>query len=162
MSTVNTLQEKFLGQLPFLYFSEQQFVEAQAKMAAQATDPALKAGLEKHREETKHQVSNLEQVFSLMHHKPEAQTCPICVGLLKSGDTSMKEAGNDAIRDVSIGVAGGLIEHYEVAAYRGLIAQAQAMGRQDVTAILQQNLQQEEQTAQQFESLAPALMQKAA
>ncbi len=158
----NTLQEKFLGQLPFVYFSEKQFVDGQAKMAAMATDPTLKAGIEKHREETKQHVMTLENVFLALNHKPEESKCPICLGLLTSSETAMKDAGNDAIRDVSIGGSAMLIENYEIAAYKGLIGQAQAMGRQDVVALLQQNLQQELNTAQQLEQSAPMLNQKAA
>ena len=158
---INTLQEKLLGQLPLVYFSEQQFVEAQQKMIAQATDPMLKSGLEKHLQETKQQVSNLEQVFALLGQKPQAEQCPICMGLVKAAETGMKEAGTDALRDVAIGGSGVLVEHYEIAAYRGLVAQAQALGLTDVVQLLQQNLQQEEQTAQRLESAAPMMMQKA-
>ena len=159
---VNTLQEKFLGQLPFVYYSEKQFVEGQSKMAAMATDPTLKAGIEKHMQETKGQVTVLENVFLAFGKKPEEKTCPICVGLLKSTDAAMQEAGNSAIRDVAIGGEAMLIENYEIAAYKGLVGQAQAMGRDDVVALLQQNLQQEENTAQQLEQSAPMLTQKAA
>lgn len=159
---VNTLQEKFLGQLPFIYYSEQQFVEAQKKMAANATDPALKAGIEKHVQETKAQVAVLENVFLAFGKKPEEKKCPICDGLVAAGEMSMKEAGNDSIRDVAIGGAASMVEHYEIAQYRGLIAQATTLGRQDVVALLQQNLQQEENTSQQLEQSTPMLTQKAA
>ncbi len=159
---VNTLEEKFLGQLPFVYFSEKQFVDGQAKMAAMATDPMLKAGIEKHMQETKQHVVTLENVFLALNHKPEESKCPICMGLLTSAESSMKEAGNDAIRDVSIGGSAMLIENYEIAAYKGLIGQAQAMGRQDVAAMLLQNLQQEQDTFGQLEQSAPMLMHKAA
>lgn len=159
---VNTLEEKFLGQLPFVYFSEKQFVDGQAKMAAMATDPALKAGIEKHMQETKQHVVTLENVFLAMNHKPEEKKCPICMGLLASTDSSMKEAGNSAIRDVTIGGEAMLIENYEIAAYKGLIGQATALGRQDVVQLLQQNLQQEENTFGQLEQSAPMLTQKAA
>ena len=158
---VTTLKEKFLGQLPFVLFSEQQFVTAQQKMMDQATDPELKAGLAKHIEETKQHVINLDQVFIGMGHKPETKECPICMGLIKSAQSSMAEAGTDALRDVSIGGSASLVENYEIAAYRGLIAQAQALGLSDAAQLLQQNLQQEEQTAQHLQSAAPMMMQKA-
>ncbi len=159
---MNTLQEKFEGQLARVYFSEQQFVEAQAKMVANATDPMLRSGIEKHMQETKQQVSNLEQVFTLMGKKPEAEKCPICMGLVASGEEGMKQAGNDALRDVNIGGGAALVEHYEIAAYRGLVGQAPALGMTAALPLLQQNLQQEEQTAQRLESAAPMMLQKAA
>ena len=159
--TTTTLQEKFEAQLPLIYFSEQQFVTAQQKMMAQASDPMLKAGLEKHLEQTKTHVSNLEQVFTMLGKKPEAQKCPICEGLVKSAETGMQEAGTDALRDVYIAGSAALVEHYEIAAYRGLLAQAQALGHADAVKILQSNLNDEEMTAQKLEANAPAMMQKA-
>lgn len=156
-----TLQEKFESQLPLAYYSEQQFVEAQGKMAAQATDPNLKAGIQMHLQQTKMHVSNLEQVFTMVGKKPEAQQCPICDGLIKSAESGMKEAGSDALRDVYIGGSAALVEHYEMGVYRGLIAQAQTLGLSDVVPILQRNLSDEEMTAQKLEDNAPAMMQKA-
>jgi ferritin-like metal-binding protein YciE len=44
-------------------------------------------------------------------------------------------------------------EHHEIAVYEGLIMKAEAMGEQDVVALLQENLEQEEaalEKAQQF------------
>jgi ferritin-like metal-binding protein YciE len=159
--TINNLQEKMAGQLALVYYSEQQFVEAQAKMAAAATDPALKAGITKHVEETKAQVETLEHAFLTLGKQPKAEKCPICDGLVAAGETGMKSAGNDAIRDVNIGTSIGLVENYEIAAYRGLVAQAQTLGRDDIAQMFSRNLQQEEHTAQQAEAMAPALMQKA-
>lgn len=159
---VNTLEEKLAGQLPFIYYSENHFVEAQKKMAAQATDPALKAGIEKHVEETKQQAMRLENVFLALGKKPEEKKCPICDGLVAASEMSMKEAGNEAIRDVAIGGGAMMVEHYEIAQYRGLIGQAQALGRQDVVALLTQNLSEEENTAHLLEAHAPALAHKAA
>ena len=44
-------------------------------------------------------------------------------------------------------------EHHEIAVYEGLITKAEAMGEQDIVALLQENLEQEEaalKIAQQF------------
>ncbi len=157
---VTTLQEKLLGQLPLVYFSENQFVTAQQKMLANATDPQLQAGIEKHIQQTKQHAANLEQVFAQLGATPQEKECPICVGLIKSGESAMQEAGNAPLMDVSIAGACVLAEHYEIAAYRGLIAQAQALGLTDVKSLLEQNLQDEEQTARMLEGAAPTMMQK--
>ncbi len=53
------------------------------------------------------------------------------------------------------------VEHFEIASYRGLITAAQQMGQQEVVGLLQQNLQDEEETAQIAEQSAPDLIQKA-
>ena len=63
---------------------------------------------------------------------------------------------------VLIGVSAQLkVEHYEVASYRGLLTAARQMGQNEVTGMLLQNLQQEEQTALLVEQSTPMLLQKA-
>lgn len=44
--------------------------------------------------------------------------------------------------------------------YRGLVTVAQQMGQNETVDLLQQNLQEEEQTAQTAEQSAPQLLQK--
>jgi ferritin-like metal-binding protein YciE len=44
--------------------------------------------------------------------------------------------------------------------YRGLVTAAQQMGQDQIVDLLQQNLQEEEQTAQTAEQSAPQLLQK--
>jgi ferritin-like metal-binding protein YciE len=53
------------------------------------------------------------------------------------------------------------VEHFEIASYRGLITGAEQMGQQEVVNLLQQNLQEEEETARIAEQSAPDLIQKA-
>jgi ferritin-like metal-binding protein YciE len=53
------------------------------------------------------------------------------------------------------------VEHFEIASYRALLTSAQQMGQQEVVNLLQQNLREEEETAQIAEQSAPELIQKA-
>jgi ferritin-like metal-binding protein YciE len=53
------------------------------------------------------------------------------------------------------------VEQLEIACYRGLIKGAEQMGQNEVVRLLQENLQQEEQTAQRLERLLPELLQEA-
>jgi ferritin-like metal-binding protein YciE len=48
-----------------------------------------------------------------------------------------------------------------VASYRGLLTAARQMGQNEVTGLLLQNLQQEEQTVLLVEQSTPILLQKA-
>ncbi len=54
------------------------------------------------------------------------------------------------------------VEHFEMGSYRGLITGAQQIGQQEeVVNLLNENLRQEEETAQTAEQSAPELIQKA-
>ena len=56
----------------------------------------------------------------------------------------------------------GETEHHEIAVYEGLIANAGAMGQQDVVAFLQENLENEESTLQKAMQMGDKLAQRAA
>jgi ferritin-like metal-binding protein YciE len=75
----------------------------------------------------------------------------------------MKETSQvPAIRDSCIAGAADKVEHYEIATYRGLIQGAQLMNQPEILRLLQENLRQEEQTAQLIEQSSPQLLEKAA
>ena len=158
--TINTLQEKYLTELSHAHDSEHRFVEAQQEMLAKATDPALKAGLEKHIAQTQEQIENLHQVYALLGMEPQRGECAIATGLLTTAQGGRK-VSDPALRDCMIGGAATMVEHYEIGVYRGLINEAELMGQSEVAQLLRQNLQQEEETAQHLESSEPMLLQTA-
>ncbi len=53
-------------------------------------------------------------------------------------------------------------EHYEIAAYTGLVEKARAMGQTEAAQLLQQNLQEEQQMLQQVEQISRQLTQQMA
>jgi ferritin-like metal-binding protein YciE len=53
--------------------------------------------------------------------------------------------------------SGSRAEHYEIAAYNGLITMAQALGEKDAVPLLQENLKQEEAALANLEKAAKRL-----
>jgi ferritin-like metal-binding protein YciE len=53
-------------------------------------------------------------------------------------------------------------EHYEIAAYTGLVEKARAMGQTEAAQLLQQNLQEEQQMLRQVEQISQQLTQQMA
>ena len=158
---ITNMQEKFLHELGDIYDAENRFLRGMQQMVQQAQDPQLKQMIQQHITESEQQAKNLEQAFQLLAKPPKAETCQAAQGLVAEAQTVMQEAQAPAIRDCLIASAAAKNEHYEIASYRGLITGAQQMGRQELAQLLQQNLQQEEQTAQKIEQSAPQLLQKA-
>ena len=121
-------------------------------------DPAVRQLFRHHADETREQITNLEKVFGLFGWEVDESPCPAIEALHKEAKTNVKKT-DDAIVD-SIILAGALeTEHHEIAVYEGLIIKARAMGREDVCALLQQNLEQEQHT---LEEAASALEKVAA
>jgi ferritin-like metal-binding protein YciE len=81
---------------------------------------------------------------------------------VSEGQKIMKEAKNaPQVLDCAIAGSASKVEHYEISTYRGLITGAQMMGQREVVNLLNQNLQQEEKTAQLIEQSTPQLLEKA-
>ena len=158
---VMTTQALYLDELGDIYDAEHRFLKGQEEMAAHAADSTLKDAIQEHIAQTRQQILNLDRAFQLLGQQPKGVTCNAAQGLVTEAQKTMAEAGNDAIRDCFIVGAVDKVEHYEIASYRGLIAGAQLMGQQEVVSLLQENLLQEEQTAQKAEQSAPQLLQKA-
>jgi ferritin-like metal-binding protein YciE len=159
--TIQSTQEKFQHELGDIYDAEHRFLKGQREMLKKATDPRLQQGIQEHIQQSEQQVQNLEQVFSILGQQPKGVKCDAAAGIVTEAQKSMGEAGNDALCDCIIDGAAAKVEHYEIASYRGLITGAQLMGQQQIVQLLQQNLQQEEQTAQKLESMAGQLLQVA-
>ncbi|MDQ2830554.1 MAG: DUF892 family protein, partial [Chloroflexota bacterium] len=158
---ISTMQDLMLDQLGDIYDAEHRFLKGQQEMVQNATDQQLKSGIQLHIEQTQGHIQNLEQVFNLMGQQPKGVTCEASQGLVSEAKKDMQGAGSDSIRDVLIDGAALRVEHYEIAAYTALIAGAQLMGQQQAVSLLQQNLQQEQQTAQKLEQMTTTLLQAA-
>ena len=73
MAEAGTLHDAFIDELREAYDAERQLTKALPKMAKAATNPDLRTAFETHLEETKDQVSTLEEVFGLLEEKVPAK-----------------------------------------------------------------------------------------
>lgn len=159
---IHTLEEQFIHDLADIYDAEHRFFEAQQQMLPNATSPQLRAMIEEHLVQTRQQIGNLEAIYVQLGSEPVRVTCDAAAGLVAEGEKGMREAQpNPAVRDCVIASSQAKVEHYEVAAYRGLVAAAEGMGQGQIVALLRQNLEQEEQTARLVERSVPALLERA-
>jgi ferritin-like metal-binding protein YciE len=159
---IKNLQEKFIHELGDIYDAEHQFLKGQEQMLQNATDPNLQQMISQHIEQTRQQISNLEQVYSTLGQKPERVMCDGAKGIVSEGQKMLKEiSGSSELRDCAIAGSASKVEHYEISTYRGLITGAELMGQQEIVSLLQENLEQEESTAMLIEQSTPTLLQKA-
>jgi hypothetical protein len=97
-------------------------------------------------DETQRHVENLERAFQALGAEVDDSPCPAIEGLEKEGQAS--------------GVCE--TEHHEIAVYEGLITKAEAMGEQDVVALLQENLENEAATLKEAQQMGRQLAQRTA
>lgn len=151
-------RELFLHELGDLLFAENTLIKALPKLATEASDTGLQEGFEAHLEETKQHAANLEQVFRSVGETAKAEKCPGIEGITKEHDEFMrKEQPSPEVCDMFLTGAGARAEHYEIAAYTGLITMARALGETDAVPLLEQNLKQEKAALAKLEEAASRL-----
>ena len=154
-------QEMFLHELCLTYDAEHQFLEGQQEMAQNAIDQELESSIREHIEQTRLHIRNLEEVFDQLGQQPQRQTSVVAQGLVSEAQQSIQEAQNGAVRDCVINAAVIKVEHFEMGSYRNLVTGAQQTGQTGIANLLNENMQQEEETAQTAEQSAPGLLKKA-
>jgi ferritin-like metal-binding protein YciE len=110
-----------------------------------ANDAELKQKLRHHKEETQSQIRNLHQAFEALGQEAKEMPCPAIEGIEKEGQMNLTMTPDD-LNDAVILAGCAETEHHEIAVYENLIVHADAMGHQDVVALLQENLEQEQHT----------------
>ena len=73
---IKTLDDLFVHTLRDIYYAEKQIETALPKMIDKATSAPLKAGFEKHLQETHGHVDRLEEVFELLRRQGERHQLP--------------------------------------------------------------------------------------
>ena len=159
---ITNMQELFLHELAEIYDAEHTIVFGLQAMGQGATDEDLRNAVEQHLEQTQGHIQNLEQVFNQLGQEPHRVTNEIAQGAAQELQKGLGEAHQSPELVDSVIVSAAIkVEYFEIASYRALITAAQQMGQDEIVNLLNENLQQEEQTAQIAEQSAPELIQKA-
>src|ERR671933_1499889 len=158
---IETPQELYIHKVGAALKMENTILDMLPQLVEHANDEQLRQSLRQHYEETQRHVANLERVFNALGAEVDEAACPAIEGLEKEGQANLKMV-DDTLNDHVI--IGGVTEteHHEIAVYEGLITKASAMGEQDVVALLQENLENEQATLQKAQQLGQQLAQRAA
>jgi ferritin-like metal-binding protein YciE len=145
MATVETPSQLFMHKLGAALTMEETILEMLEELQDKASDPKLQRQLEQHHVETQQQIQNLRRIFDALGEPPEKQPCPAIEGLEKEGQQTIREVADALVDSV---ILSGVIEteHHEIAVYDVLIIKAEQMDDDDIVALLQENLEQEEAT----------------
>jgi ferritin-like metal-binding protein YciE len=159
---IRDLEQKFIYEICGIYDAEIRFLEAQQMMLQCVKNSQLKSMISSHIQETQQQIKNLEQVFSTMGQQPQRINCDAAAGLVSDGQKLMLlTAESPEILDLCLANGQAKVEQFEITCYRALVKGAEQMQQKQVMQLLQQNLQQEEQTFQKIEQSIPQLLQQA-
>jgi ferritin-like metal-binding protein YciE len=144
----------FENELKDIYWAEKAIVKALPKMAKKATSQELIDALENHLTETEGQIQKLEQVFDVIGKRAQGKKCDAMAGILKEGDSILKETEEGAMRDAGIITACQKVEHYEIASYGTLRTFADTLGISNAASLLEEILEQEKNADETLTRLA--------
>jgi ferritin-like metal-binding protein YciE len=137
-------RELFLHELGDILFAEQTLVKALPKLQEEASDDELARGFGDHLEETRQHVKNVELAFEELGEPAKAEKCAAIEGIKREHDEFVaNESPTPQVLNAFLTGAGARTEHYEIAAYEGLVTMAEAMGEDKVAELLSANLAQE-------------------
>jgi ferritin-like metal-binding protein YciE len=157
MAEEKAFTELFHDQIKDLYSAEKQIIQALPKMARKTTNPQLRAGFEKHLEETRGHVARLEQIAEELDFSPRGKKCVGAEGLIEEGKEAMEEFEGDTLDAALIGAA-QKVEHYEIAGYGTAKAHAELLGFTKAARLLQQTLDEEGRTDKKLSQLAESIV----
>jgi len=156
-------RELFLHELGDVLYAERTLLKALPTLQEEASDEELALGFEEHLEETRQHVKNVERAFEQLGEKPTAEKCPGIDGIKKEHDDFVaKESPSQDVLDSFLTGAGSRTEHYEIAAYEGLVTMAEAMGESEVVELLTENLDQEKVALEKLQKIGKRLAQEGA
>jgi ferritin-like metal-binding protein YciE len=151
---LSSLRELYISELRDLYSAENQILKALPKMAKTASSDELKNGFNEHLEQTKTHVERLEQIFKDLDVSPKGKKCKGMEGLIEEGKELMEEDAQPEVLDAGLICAAQKVEHYEMAGYGCVRTYARMLGDEEAAELLQQTLQEEEETDKKLTDLA--------
>ncbi len=161
-SSKETLEDIFEGLLKDIYWAEKHLTKALPKMAKASFNDELKEAFEAHLEETKLQVSRVEECFSLIKVKPVAKKCEAMEGLVKEGEEAIADHDKSHARDAALIAAAQKVEHYEISAYGTLRTMATVLGKVQCAQLLEETKDEEAEADVRLTALAAKINQLAA
>ncbi len=162
MASLDSLHALLEEELKDIYDAEKQLTKALPKLAKKASSPDLKAGFEAHLRQTEDQIERLEQVFEQLEMPAKGKPCKGMKNLIAEGNEMIAEAEDDDTRDAVMIAAAQKVEHYEIASYGTVRTWAQLLGMNEVSALLEESLEEEKETDQKLTTIAEGYVNQAA
>jgi len=158
---MKSLETLLIDELEDLYDAEHQITEALPMMADAASDRRLKSALQEHLRVTERQIKRLDKVFQMLGKESSRKPCKGMQGIIKEGQSMLKEAENSPTLDAALIASAQKVEHYEIASYGAVRTWASQLGLHDVSHLLQETLDEEGQADHMLTGIAKEINPKA-
>ena len=151
---LQSLSDVFHHELTDLYSAEKQLAQALPKLAKAASSRELQNAFEQHLDQTKQHATRLEEIGEKLDIKVNGETCEAMKGLIKEGESLMKDNEAGEALDAALIAAAQRVEHYEIAAYGSARTFAKHLGHEEAARLLDQTLDEESATDEKLTRIA--------
>jgi ferritin-like metal-binding protein YciE len=141
MATLPTFHALLIAEIKDLRHAQLQLLKAMPKMVKAATNRYLKAWLSENLAQARVHLSRLEDTLTILGLPRTGKPCHTRIGLVKEATEVIGVKGLSTVRDAALIRETQRIEH--VAGYGPARAYAQALGESKVTALLDENLDEQ-------------------
>ena len=100
-------------------------------------------------------------MFEQLGKKPTGELCKGMEGLVKEGQEQLESDEEGATKDICIAGAALRVEHYEIAGYTAAIAIARSLGKDEIVALLEETLLEEEEAGEKVLQQTQPLIEEA-
>jgi ferritin-like metal-binding protein YciE len=158
MAKISQPMELFTYKLASMYYVERELAEkVLPELLEEIDNPQLKTGIQAHLSQTRAHVANLEHAFAILGVEPETEKSSAFDGLVKDHDQLVKKLDVQPLEDLVHAGAAAKTEHFEIAAYEGMIDLARTLGETEIVPLLEDNLDQERDALAQVKQVAKML-----
>ncbi|MGJ0204950.1 DUF892 family protein [Leucobacter sp. gxy201] len=154
---LTTPEELFHYQVRSALKMEDGSLEALGQLHDAARDSKIKKLFSHHADETREQISKLEQVFALLGTDATRAPSPASTGIKNQAEALLDKSDATLHNQVALMSALGN-EHFEIATYSGLILHAEKLDLADAATLLQENLDQETHTSEELKAALQELL----
>ncbi len=160
---IQNKQDLFHFDLSVVLSMERELEQILGTMAQEVDDQQLKQAFQTHQQQTHQQVQRVEQCFQDLGKQPLNATDQTVQGMKTQHEDFLKYHGpSKEVLALFDATAGRIAEQYEIAKYQSLIEFADHTNHERIAGVLQQNLQEEQQTSQRLEGMIQQLTQQPA
>ncbi|MHB1161988.1 MAG: YciE/YciF ferroxidase family protein [Chloroflexota bacterium] len=146
-------RDLFVYELSSAHSMEQSLLKQLPQMEQACQNPQVKQLISNHITDTQRQSSRVEECFRMMGVQPMNVTCHAIDCMQQDFQSFMQQSPSQENIDMFCLGATAKTEHYEIATYTGLVEKARLMGETQVVSVLEDNLHEEQRTAQAVEQL---------
>ena len=158
MSKLASLDDLFVHELQEAYEAEHQIQRALPRMVKAARNPDLRNAFTTHYRETEEHIYRLAQVLGMLGIPVDRTPCDGVVALIGEGNKLIERIEDPEVLDAALISAAQRLEHYEIATYGCLSTYAEMLGYDQANRLLNQTLDEEENTDMRLTELAEAVI----